>query len=1683
MKRIIAWLFTLCASIAIGQPYGNEWINYNQSHLYVKVHKTGIHQIPYNALNAGFISIGQNISAPTFNHDDIQVFQNGEEIPIYVEDGGDGTLDPGDYLEFYAKKNTGWLDSLLYDQPENQNNRQYSLFTDTSYVFITLNSGNANLRYASFSNVNYANFSPAPFVMHTAYQEYTTNYETGATDFSGKTEPEYTEGEGWFDNVFTYLANRTKNLLTPNPYLGTGAPQSRLKAVVTGASNATNISGNDHRLGISIAGNTLFDQSYEGYKLIRINEVISPNLLSNGNTGITFQSLPLPSAPASDRQAVSWVSITYPQIPNFANQPEYRFEVMPNALNTRLDVSGFSAGSNTYLYDLTNQTRIAITPNSSGFQAIIPAGGQKELFVSSPAAITTITSIERVGSVGAFENYSTNPPDSAYLIITHPSLSSSAQQFALRKQQQGFDTEVILIDDLYLQYAYGIRKHPLAIRNFLNDALQNWPTPPQFLFLIGKSISDYLCRNNPTNYQNNLVPSWGFPTTDNLLSAGLVGTQNETAIATGRLVAKSSQEVLSYAEKVNQFQAAQNNAYTLSNKEWMKNVLHFGGGANANEQRTLRNYLLDYEALIEDTNYGGSVTSIFKNTTNVIQTSVTDSVKTLIDNGVSLLTFFGHAAGTALDISIEDVEAYDNFGKYFLFLANSCNVGDIHTPVQPLPGVNENFVLTPGKGAIAFIASVTLGYPSRLDLYTESFYEHLTAKSYGKPIGKLMQEAVKEVQSIGIMKSTCLEMCLHGDPSLVLNTHSKPEFVLTPERIFTTPEELSAELDSFELNVVVTNIGKAVNRKAVLEVRRFFPSGGDTIYTITGNAPTLRDTLSLTLPVDRERGVGENRFEVSYDYPIVQIEEVENSINNTASFEVWISSDELIPIYPKQQSIIPSNTFSFLTATADQSAPTRTYFFEIDTTDQFNSPLLQQLEQNASGGIVEWQPNLSYWPDSVVYYWRVTPTPNPDPKWREHSFTYIPNKRGWGQTDFDQGKRNDFTFINFDKTSQTLDFLPNVRQLRAQIKGHPTSQQEYNFHEYRLDGVLREFGVCPPAAPSIYVAIFDSLTLEPWGTHYENLNAFPPISENPNNSFGNTNNLGGCRARVEYFFTYPLTNSTSVNALFNLLENEIPDGNYVLAWTVIRGDFGDSTIWTNQRFQVFENMGATQIRSVGDSIPYIFFAQKGRPNTAVEAVGNTFNDVVVLNANLTNNANSGKIQTPLIGPAQNWGQLNWKWRGESANIRDSVLISLHGITANGTNQLLSTYKTQQGSINNLNAQINAATYPFLSLTLTLSDDSLTSPVQPLYTHVVYEPLPELAVDLATHYQFDDDTLLQGQTGSVQVSLRNLSDVDAPLVLKHYTIDQGRSTEVQNVYREQPEIPAFGSVTDTFSFSTSTLNGNYNYSFDLNPRFPDSVFMPEQYLFNNGFSKRFYVAADQTNPLLDVTFDGIHILDGDIVSPEPSIVIRLDDENPYLPLDDTSFFSVFLIDPQNNRARIPFQKGSVENMVFKKASLPENQAEITYHPTFEQDGVYELIVQANDASNNRSGDNAYRISFEVINRSTITEVMNYPNPFTTSTRFVFTLTGSKIPEIFTIQILTVSGKVIREITKQELGPINIGRNITQYAWDGTDEFGDRLGNGVYLYRVITKINGEEVEHRGSGADSFFTKGFGKMYLMR
>ena len=233
--------------------------------------------------------------------------------------------------------------------------------------------------------------------------------------------------------------------------------------------------------------------------------------------------------------------------------------------------------------------------------------------------------------------------------------------------------------------------------------------------------------------------------------------------------------------------------------------------------------------------------------------------------------------------------------------------------------------------------------------------------------------------------------------------------------------------------------------------------------------------------------------------------------------------------------------------------------------------------------------------------------------------------------------------------------------------------------------------------------------------------------------------------------------------------------------------------------------------------------------------------------------------------------------------------------------------------------------------------------------------------------------------------------------------------------------------------------------------------------------------------MDVLFDGTRINNGDLVSSQPEIMISVKDENTDLLMTDTSAIIITVTDPLGQRQRVSFGDADVD---FQPANGDDNTALVFLRPEFTVDGTYTMEVSASDVTGNVAGSEPYRKSFEIINQQTVSNVLAYPNPFTTQTRFVYTLTGSVPPTQFRLQIMTVSGRVVRDIDLASTEDLKIGTHQTEFSWDGTDEYGDQLANGVYLYRmIVSDESGTELEKRDNGTDRFFERGLGKVVLIR
>jgi len=113
------------------------------------------------------------------------------------------------------------------------------------------------------------------------------------------------------------------------------------------------------------------------------------------------------------------------------------------------------------------------------------------------------------------------------------------------------------------------------------------------------------------------------------------------------------------------------------------------------------------------------------------------------------------------------------------------------------------------------------------------------------------------------------------------------------------------------------------------------------------------------------------------------------------------------------------------------------------------------------------------------------------------------------------------------------------------------------------------------------------------------------------------------------------------------------------------------------------------------------------------------------------------------------------------------------------------------------------------------------------------------------------------------------------------------------------------------------------------------------------------------------------------------------------------------------------------------------------------GDYQMQIKAWDVFNNPSSELIY---FTVVagNDLFITDVYNYPNPFSSNTTFTFQKNSVKSPVDVDIKIYSVAGRLIRNLEVK-----NQSDNFIKVDWDGRDQDGNQIANGAYLYKLIVK----------------------------
>jgi hypothetical protein len=1687
MKKILSASIILLLAFNSHAQFNNSWIDYSKTYYKFKLAKDTLTRIYQPVLAAAGLG-----AVPAQN---FQLWRNGKQVQIFTSVSS-GVLGSGDFLEFWGEMNDGKPDKPLYRSSDYQMCDKYSLETDTVTYYLTFNSTGGNLRYVTATNNTAGNVLPADaYFMRRIEYHYRDQINRGYAAVVGEYvySSSYDIGESWTSNNAFPCCALAKTLVNINKY--TGGPQNNVMFTVSAVGNALN----PRELVCRLQSTTVLQKPMPYFNALKDTIRNLPlSVLSNPSSiGVSINGN---SPVATDRIVASCFSITYPATFNFNNEKNFYFELKNSAVGNYLVINNFNTGAIApILYDYNAGKRIIGDISTPGQVKFVLAASTDtlrkfNLMNGEASNINIVTAV----SAKTFINYGSAANQGNYIIISNPVLynnGSGVNNVDLYRQYRSsaaggsFNAKMYDINELTEQFGFGIKKHPSAVRDFILYANQQFTPAPKYVFIMGRGLTyiDYTeNQTDPVADQLDLVQTFGWPASDVLLACP-PGT-NVPVVPIGRLGAINGTEVGYYLDKMKLYeQVQQSTVQTIAEKGWMKNMLHTIGGSDSLENSQFRIYMDGYKRTIEDTLYGAHVQTFEKTSVAAIEQQQSQQIADLFQQGLSYVKYFGHSSANELAINLNYPENYQNTGKYPFLHVSGCTVGNFFTfNPQRLIGyagmsLSEKYVLLNQKGGIGFLGSTHFGIAPFLNFYNTEYYQNLASKMYGNTIGNQLRATLQVVGAnpASLDYYTRLhieELNLQGDPALRINNFAKPDYVIEDQLVKFTPSIITVADQNFTVDVKVMNIGRAIRDSIRIKIRQKLPNDSIRVLLNKVIAATLyTDSFSLVVPINPVTDKGLNKLLVSVDADS-RVDELSET-NNELSKDFYIFEDELRPISPYNYSIVNQQNITFYASTANALSGQRQYVMEIDTSELYNSAFKKTYNVSGVGGIVEFKTANLAFNDSTVYYWRTATVPPAGSNyiWNSYSFIYLPNSTsGFNQSHSFQHTKSSVTDINYNVNGK-WKFNASNKAIKIKNGVFPTASNLAQDFAIEVDGANDIQSACGVSA--IIFNVFSPFDFAPW------VNNFPGTG-----LYGSDNPCGPTR---KWNFQYNVLSQQKRLDAVSFLDL-IPNGYYVTARytsgtiastnTYASDWMGDTSVLGSGKslYHRLKDAGFVDIDSFNRPRAFNFIYKKGDASfTPAFQFSAGITDKIVLNVLAPTIKSSGTITSPLYGPATKWSQFHWRGSREESNAGDSVRFNIIGVTGTGAETNLFTIDSTTKDVDI--SSINAAQYPYLKLKMFTRDTIQGTPYQLRYWRVNGSYAPEGAV--APNILFTmKDTADQGELVDFKLAFKNISQAAFADSMKINFSITNRSNNITPVTLPKGKVLISGdTMVINYKIDTRNYPGANTVFVDVNPNNAQL----EQYHFNNILFKSLFVKSDNFNPLLDVTFDGVHILNNDIVSAKPHILVNLKDESRFLALSDTAYIKVQLRFPDQSLHTYNF---GGDSMRFTPANLSSgnNTASIDFLPSLPEEGEYELIVSGRDVMGNAAGAIEYHITFKVITKSMISNLLNYPNPFTTSTAFVFTVTGSEVPQNMRIQILTITGKVVREITKDELGPIHVGRNITEYKWDGTDTYGDKLANGVYLYRVITNLNGKSLDKfktEDAKTDRYFNKGYGKMVLIR
>ncbi len=592
---------------------GNEWIRDDQQYFSFDVQEEGIYRLTYEVLlNAG-------IPVDKIKGKQFELFSMGQ--PVVIRVSTDGIFSTADYIEFFGKAQDGSFDALLYDDPGlMQLNPEISLYGQTRTYYLTWGDTPSSHQYQYRDNGLQNGGLPIQetYYLHSEKRIFKDFHNKPIHD--GRNFIRYSSmdiGEGFGSKM---KHDQTLQIPLSNRSDFGVDPKIRLRFATNQWSRQWDIYYNDTKISSAFVG---------GLGVVALEEKIPLETMTSDEASIRIVG----SGNQKEKHSLAFVEVQYPRKFIFDNVSYISYLQQPSIISRYIEYQGF-AGSNPILYNLDEGYYMFPEVFQGVVRTTIPVALQPHHWVLVDQSMGYL-SVSELHAV----DLSDDSQRGNYLILTNAKLLASGvvdAYAAYRSSPEGGNYTVVIqeIKDLYHRYGYGIKGHPLAIRNYLDD-LRNKQNLPQYVFIIGKG---YEYTDITSSNIEDLIPTFGLPGSDNLLAARRGAHHPEIPI--GRLAVQKEQQVLDYLEKIRAQESPVQQPQDIDNQAWKKHLIHLSGGS-ADNQETLFRFLQDMGDVITNNTFGADIFTFRKTSADPIQTVQTEEIMAHIDAGASMITFLG----------------------------------------------------------------------------------------------------------------------------------------------------------------------------------------------------------------------------------------------------------------------------------------------------------------------------------------------------------------------------------------------------------------------------------------------------------------------------------------------------------------------------------------------------------------------------------------------------------------------------------------------------------------------------------------------------------------------------------------------------------------------------------------------------------------------------------------------------------------------------------------------------------------------------------------------------------------------------------------------------------------------------------------------------------------------------------